>query len=146
MVISSAALALAPKCPFCFLAYFGVFGVATASGVAYREWLPHLTAIWLAVTVGVLALRSGGQRRYGPALLGIFAGVAIFAGKFMFNEQTLVHVGIAALLAAAVWRVWFQTSSTELCQQCERPFPRAKELDTKRATESSSELPTWGGH
>lgn len=85
MVISSAVLAVAPKCPICFFAYFGIFGVATASASVYRVWLPPLTAIWLALTVGMLVFGRGGQRRYGPALLGVFAGLAVFAGKFVVN-------------------------------------------------------------
>ncbi len=140
MVISSAVIAVAPKCPICFFAYFGIFGVATAAVSVYRVWLAPLTAIWLALTVGVLAFQSGGQRRYGPALLGLLAGLAVFVGKFILNEQGLVHIGIAALLGAAVWRVWLRRSSSEGCQQCERPFPLDAELGTKKPTEFPTEL------
>ena len=106
MAISSALLAVAPKCPICFLAYFGIFGVATASASVYRVWLPPLTAIWLALTVGMLFFQRGGRRRYGPALLGVVAGLAVFAGKFVIDYQALVYAGIAALVAAVVWRTW----------------------------------------
>jgi len=120
MVISSAVLAVAPKCPICFLAYFGIFGVATASASVYREWLPPLTAIWLALTVGMLFFPLGDQRRYGPGLLGIFAGFAVFAGRFVFNYQALVYAGIAPLVFAVVWRAWSRRSaSIESCAQCD---------------------------
>src|SRR6266508_210258 len=39
LTVSSAHVAVAPKCPICFLAYFGIFGVASASATAYRTWL-----------------------------------------------------------------------------------------------------------
>jgi hypothetical protein len=121
MVISSALLAVAPKCPLCLYAFFSTFGVATVSGSVYRVWLPPLTAIWLALTVAMLALRSGGGRRYGPAVLGLVAGLAVFAGKFILADQALVYAGIAALLGAAVWRAWFRTpTSSEICTQCDR--------------------------
>src|SRR5258706_16295594 len=95
MVISSVVLALAPKCPICFLAYFGIFGVATTSASAYRAWLPAVTAVWLALTVATLAFQRRGQRRYGPALLGSLAALAILAGRFTLNDQTLVYGGVA---------------------------------------------------
>jgi hypothetical protein len=120
MAVGSALIAVAPKCPICFLAYFGVFGVATTSASVYRAWLPPLTAIWLALTIGMLFFQRGGQRRYGPGLLGIFAGLAVFVGRFVFNYQNLVYGGVAALIGAVVWRTWFRTSAArEFCTQCD---------------------------
>jgi hypothetical protein len=144
MVISSAVLAVAPKCPICFFAYFGIFGVATASASVYRVWLPPLTAIWLALTVGMLVFGRGGQRRYGPALLGVFAGLAVFAGKFVVNDQALVYGGIGALIGAVVWRSWFRgPTSSEFCPPCEQvPSSHDKEPGVKRP----AQLPTYGSH
>ena len=123
MTISSALLAIAPKCPICFLGYFGIFGVATSASV-YRIWLTPLTVIWLTLTVGMLAVQRGSQRRYGPALLGVFAGLAVFAGKFVVDDQALFYGGILALIGAVIWSAQSRTStSSELCEQCEGPFP-----------------------
>lgn len=141
MVISSVVLAVAPKCPICFLAYFGIFGVATTTASAYRIWLPPLTVIWLTLTVVVLALQRGGQRRYGPALLGVAAGLAVFAGKFVINDQALFYGGIAGLMGAVVWRSWFRRpTSSEFCPPCER----VSLLDDKDP-EINTQLPTYGG-
>jgi FtsH-binding integral membrane protein len=144
MMISSAVLALAPKCPVCFLAYFGIFGVATASASVYRAWLAPFTAIWLALTVGMLALRRGGQRAFGPALLGLCAALAVFVGKFIVNDQIPVYAGIAALAAAVVWRSWFLKSrSSGSCSRCDQ-FPLRG--DEEPALKRPIELPTLGGH
>lgn len=141
MTISSALLAIAPKCPICFLAYFGTFGVATTSASAYRIWLPPLTVIWLTLTVVVLALQRGGQRRYGPALLGVVAGLAVFAGKFVINDQALFYGGIAALMGAVVWRSWFRRpKSSDFCRPCEE-LPLLHDKEPK-----STQSPTYGGH
>jgi hypothetical protein len=144
MVIGSALIAVAPKCPVCLGALFGIFGAATVSGSVYHVWLPPLTAIWLALTVGALAFQNGGQRRYAPALLGLFAGLAVFIGKFILNEQALVYAGVAALLAAAVWRAWSRTpGSSASYPQCERqPLRHEREAVRTRHTE----LPTYGNH
>src|SRR6266550_9545026 len=108
MTVSSILLAVAPKCPVCFLAYFGIFGVATASVSTYRAWLPPITAVWLALTVAMLAFQRRGQRRYGPALLGLLASLTILVGRFGLNDQAFVYTGISALVVAVVWRVWLQ--------------------------------------
>jgi hypothetical protein len=144
MAISSVVLAVAPKCPVCFFAYFGVFGVATASASVYRAWLPPITAIWLALTVGMLFFQRGGRQRYGPGLLGIFAGLAVFAGRFIVDYPALVYAGIAALVGAVVWRTWSRRSATaESCTQCdELPRTHDNEPEVKRPIE----LPSFGGH
>jgi hypothetical protein len=120
LTISSALLALAPKCPVCFLAYFGIFGVATASASAYRAWLPPITAVWLALTVAVLALRTDRKRRYGPIALGVAAALGVFAGKFIVASQLMLYAGIGALIIAAGWSAWSRTSAERTsCVQCE---------------------------
>src|SRR5437660_12477578 len=112
MTISSTLVAVAPKCPICFLAYFGIFGVATTSASAYHAWLRPFTAIWLALTVGMLAIQRAGPRRYGPVALGLFAALAVFAGKFLVNDEALVYGGIAALVGAVVWSSWLRGSTS----------------------------------
>ena len=129
MAISSALLAVAPKCPICFLAYFGIFGVATASASVYHVWLPPLTAIWLALTVATLFFRLSDQRRYGPGWLGIFAAFAVLVGRFVADYPALVYAGIAALVIAVIWRTWTRSSaSPESCARCdELPLIRDNE-------------------
>src|SRR2546427_12451290 len=89
LTISSAVLAIAPKCPICFLAYFGFFGVATTSASVYRVWLPPVTAMWLAFTVGMLACRSG-KCRYGLAVRGFCGRLGALLGKFVVDDAGLL--------------------------------------------------------
>jgi drug/metabolite transporter (DMT)-like permease len=120
LTVGSALLAVAPKCPVCFLAYFGIFGVTAASASAYRAWLPPLTAIWLALTVGLLFVRTKGWRRYGPAAAGFVAAIVIFTAKFVTANPRAVYAGIATLVAATVWSSWLRTSEpAPACSDCE---------------------------
>jgi hypothetical protein len=120
LTISAALFAVAPKCPICFLAYFGVFGVATSSAPVYRAWLPLITALWLALTIAMLAFQRRGKRRYGPALMGFVAALLLLFGKFVVDNQFMTFAGIIALLGAAVWRSRIQQPiSSEGCSQCE---------------------------
>jgi hypothetical protein len=120
LAVSSALLALAPKCPVCFLAYFGIFGVAASSASAYRAWLPPITAVWLLLTVAMLAFRTDRKRRYGPIALGVVAGLCVFAGKFIVASPSMLYAGLGALIIAAGWSAWLRTSAERVsCVQCE---------------------------
>jgi hypothetical protein len=122
MSIGVALFAFAPKCPICFLAYFGIFGVATSAASAYHTWLPPITGFWLALTIAMLAIQRRGKRRYGPALLGFAGAVLLMGGKFLVGGQVMIFAGVVALLAAAVWRSRIQQPVvTEECSQCEDP-------------------------
>ena len=117
LTCSSTLIALAPKCPICFLAYFGVFGVSAWSVSVYRVWLPPLTALWLALTVGLLALGPA-TKRSGPVLLGLAASTAVFVGRFNFENRFLIGAGLIGLVAATVWRAWTRNRYPN-CSQCE---------------------------
>lgn len=116
----SVLVALAPKCPVCFLAYFGIFGVTAASASAYRAWLPPITAIWLALTVGLLFVRTKGWRRYGPVGAGFVAALLIFTARFVTASPRVVYAGIATLVAATVWSSSLRSSAPAPdCSDCE---------------------------
>jgi hypothetical protein len=109
LLMSSLALALAPKCPLCLLAYAGLVGSASLSWSAYGvygAWLAPLTAVSLALTVGALAFQARTRGETGPALLALLASAAILAGKFWLHQKPLLYLGMAALLIAAVRASW----------------------------------------
>jgi hypothetical protein len=131
LTISSALLVVAPKCPVCFLAYFGIFGVTTTSISAYQAWLPAVTAVWLALTITLLAFRAARMRKYGPLALAAAGGLSVFAGKFIIENHFMLYAGIAALLVAGVWSSWSRTSGEDTsCSQCE-PQPRLTEQQSQ---------------
>jgi hypothetical protein len=115
LVAGSLLLALAPKCPFCVLAYFGVVGAA-GSLSAWGAWLAPMTTLSLTLTIFALGWRTGG--RMGPAILGSAGAVVILAGKFLFDQRLILAAGLLALLAAAVWRARLTPPSSHL-QCCE---------------------------
>jgi hypothetical protein len=129
MAISSAVLAVAPKCPICFFAYFGLFGVASSTVAAYRVWMPPLTALWLAMTVGLMLMGRRGRRSWGPPLAGLAAAIVVFAGKFALDRPVLVYAGIAALASAVVWNAFSASrASAAQCSECdESSFPLDQE-------------------
>lgn len=113
LLLPSLALALAPKCPACLLAYVGVAGSMSASSV-YSAWLAPVTAVSLALAVSGLAVRAWGRRRFGPLLLALLAAVSIFAGRFTLHQKPFVYAGMAALAAAALW----SSRERDACERC----------------------------
>ncbi len=106
-LLSSLALALAPKCPLCVLAYAGFLGssvtLAWSVAASYGRWIAPVTAVGLALTVGAIAVQARHGRGKAPVGLALAAAFAIQAGKFLLAQPALVVLGMAALAAAAVW-------------------------------------------
>lgn len=100
LAISSVALASAPKCPLCVAALLGAAGAVAAA------WLAPLTAVCLALTLGVMAWRARLERRYGPLIVSLGAAAAMLSGRYLFDSKAIVYAGGAALMAAALWRMW----------------------------------------
>lgn len=107
LLISSLALALAPKCPLCLLAWTGLLGssvtLAWSVSSTYGQWLEPLTAACLALSAGGVAVQAWQRRKIGPAVLALAAAVSIYSGKFHLDQKLLVYTGMAALAGAAVW-------------------------------------------
>jgi hypothetical protein len=107
LLVSSLALALAPKCPLCLLAYAGFLGssatLAWSMTSTYSQWLEPLTAVCLALSVGGIAVQARRRRAMGPAVLALAAAAALYAGKFHLDQKPFVYTGMAALAGAAVW-------------------------------------------
>jgi hypothetical protein len=102
----SAALALVPKCPLCWMAYAGITAAFGLTPLAARA----LTLLSLTVAVGVAAvailLRAAKIRDKGVLWpLGIGAALAVL-GSHEYLSPVFAYVGLLAMLAAAVWSAW----------------------------------------
>ncbi|OGA53531.1 MAG: hypothetical protein A3F74_07355 [Betaproteobacteria bacterium RIFCSPLOWO2_12_FULL_62_58] len=94
--------ALLPKltCPLCFPAYAAVLSAFGVGFVNYTPYLLPLTAVFLIVAVGVLALQTRRTGNVIALLAGIAAAVVVLIGKFHFESDWLTTGGIVLLIAA----------------------------------------------
>jgi mercuric ion transport protein len=103
--IGAAAL---PKltCPACWPAYSGLLSSAGLGFVNYTPYLLPLTAGFLLLSLGALGYRATRRRGFGPFTLGAAASAVLLIGKFLFDSDAAMYVGIAALMGASMWNAW----------------------------------------
>lgn len=100
--------ALLPKltCPICWPAYAGLLSSIGLGFIDYTPYLLPLTMAFLVVSVGMLAYKARRRRGFGPFFLGMAAGVAVLASKFLLESDDLMYASLAVLIGASVWNSW----------------------------------------
>jgi uncharacterized protein YqgC (DUF456 family) len=103
-VLPAVLVSLVPKCPACWSVYAGV---SSALGIGFtvdRRYLLPLTALLLALALGVIARRAVARRQRAALLAGAAASLGILLGKFALDSDWLAYGGVALLVAASLWR------------------------------------------
>ena len=113
-------VALLPKltCPACWPAYAGLLSSLGISFVDYTPYLLPFTLVFLAISVGALGFKASSRRGYGPLLLGLAAGTILTTGKFIYNNDAALYIGLGILVAASVWNSWPRNTATGECSAC----------------------------
>jgi mercuric ion transport protein len=102
-------LSMLPKiaCPACWPAYAGLLSsIGLGFLIPNRAYLLPLTAIFLAVAVGILAVDARRKRDYVPLAVGTIAAGLILVGKFSLESNLLFYAGLGLLVLASVWNSW----------------------------------------
>jgi mercuric ion transport protein len=109
----SIGLSLLPKiaCPACWPAYAGLL---PSSGLGFlipnRAYLLPLTALFLALAVGALAVGACRKRGYAPLAVGSIAAGLILAAKFSLESNVIFYVGLGLLVLVSAWNRWPMSS------------------------------------
>lgn len=123
-LLPAVGLAALPKltCPACWAAYAGVLSSLGVGFVNYTPYLLPLTAGFLVISVLSLAYRADRRRGYGPFLLGVMAGLTVIIGKFGFDSDAAMWIGLATLIISSVWNSWprrrTKNEATAACSAC----------------------------
>ncbi len=101
-------LALLPKltCAACWPAYAGLLSALGLGFINFTPYLLPLTAVFLLLSLALLAYRARSRRGYSPLLLGVVAALIMMVGKFRFDSTLALYTGIALLIGAALWNSW----------------------------------------
>lgn len=100
-------VAALPKCPMCLLAYVSVLGSlglgSSAGATLYLAWAPRVAALFLGLTVVLLAFGARRRRGYGPALMATGSSAVILMGKFWLDQPPMVYAGLFLMCMAVLW-------------------------------------------
>jgi hypothetical protein len=106
VLLPSAALALLPKCPLCWMAYAGVTAAFGLTPLAARQ--SALIVLTLSVAWSVLAVIARARQIGDRAVLWpLVAGAAlVVAGSHLSPAPALAYSGLSLMLGAALWSAW----------------------------------------
>ena len=112
-------LSLLPKvaCPACWPAYAGFLSSVGLGFLIDTSYLLPLTTVFLAIAVGALAFRAKRRRGYRPFVIGLVASAVVLIGKFNFESDAAMYVGLAVLVAASLWNSWPKRAGAD-CPAC----------------------------
>ena len=113
-------VALMPKlaCPLCFPAYAAVLSALGLEFVDYTPYLLPLTAVFLVVAVGVLALQARRTDSIAALLLGAAASLIVLIGKFYFESNWLTTGGVVLLVIAILLGSRSKSAAIAPCPAC----------------------------
>jgi hypothetical protein len=118
-VLPGIGAAFLPKvaCPACWPAYAGLLSTLGLGFLLDTAWLLPLTAAFLALAVGVLAVRARARRGYGPFGLGLVAASIVLLGKFALESDPAMYAGLGVLVGASIWNTWPRARRPQ-CSAC----------------------------
>jgi mercuric ion transport protein len=101
-------VALLPKlaCPACWPAYAGLLSSMGIGFIDYTPYLMPFTSAFILIALIALAYRAPNRRGYGPLALGALASGFILFGKFYFDSDRAMFIGVAILVLASLWNTW----------------------------------------
>lgn len=119
-IIPAVGVALLPKlvCPACWPAYAGLLSAMGLSFVDYTPYLLPFTAIFLIIAVTALGYGATKRRGYKPFMSGLIASIILLAGKFYFESDTAMYVGLTLLVMASLWNTWPISIRKNTCSAC----------------------------
>lgn len=112
--------ALLPKltCPLCFPAYAAILSALGIEFLDYTPYLLPLTATFLAVAIGVLALQTRRTGNIVPLAVGSMAAFIVLFAKFGLEIDWLSTGGIIMLVAAIFLGSRTKSAATASCPAC----------------------------
>jgi len=105
-------------CPVCWPAYAGLLSSLGIGISQYIQYLFVLIGIFLIVALATLFYRAKQRRGSGPFIIGLIASFMILVGKFVFQSDHLLYLGIAFLITASLWNSWPKRTNQKSCSTC----------------------------
>lgn len=98
--VTTALVAVMPKCPLCWMALTSALGVGSTIN---SSWARPLAVALLFLSTGLLFVRARRRGGHGPFYMALAAACAVYLSKFHLGYEAGVYLGGAALVGASVW-------------------------------------------
>ena len=106
-------------CPACWPAYAGLLSSVGLGFLLDSTYLLSLTALLFGVALASLGFRAHQRRGYRPFVLGLGGAAVALIGKFAFEYETMLYIGLGFLMAASIWNSWpLKASTPTSCAAC----------------------------
>lgn len=101
-------VAFLPKlaCPACWPAYAGLLSLFGIGIIDYTPYLLPLTLFFLFSALGALFYKAENRHGYLPFYIGIISSTILMAGKFYFENEFSMYIGLGLLILASIWNTW----------------------------------------
>ena len=122
IAIPGVGVSLLPKlaCPLCWPAYAGLLSSIGLGFLISTKYLLPLTAAFLILALGALALRARKRQGYGPFAIGVVASLLVVVSKFEWESNPILYGALGLLIVAPVWNAWPTRDRNDVtCSQCE---------------------------
>ncbi|MCP5468546.1 MAG: MerC family mercury resistance protein [Deltaproteobacteria bacterium] len=117
--VIGAALLPSLACPACWPAYAGFLSALGIGFFNYSAYLLPLMVIFIMVTLFTLGFRAKTRHGYYPLILGTLSSTVIVFGKFIFNLNWVLYLGVVCLIAACIWNSWpVKKNKLHSCPSC----------------------------
>jgi len=112
-------IALLPKltCPLCWPLYAGILSSFGIAFVNYTPYLFPLTLFFLLISLLTFGYKAKRRRGYSPLVLGIVASLILLIGKFVFDHDWALYIGVVLLVIASIWNGW-SVKNRKSCSNC----------------------------
>jgi hypothetical protein len=107
-------------CPACWPAYAGLLSAVGLGFLLDATYLFPLTAALLAMAVGSLAIGAKSRRGYGPFVSGVAASALVLVGKFVYQSNAAMYLGLAVVITNSVRNAWPVRHKDTTCPTCLR--------------------------
>ncbi len=118
--LAGAGVSLLPKlaCPLYWPAYAGLLSSIGLGFLISTKYLLPVTAAFLVLALGALALRAKSRQGYGPFVVGLAAAVGVLVGKFEWESNPTLYGAVGLLVIASMWNVWSRrTTACSICTE-----------------------------
>jgi len=120
LAVPGISVCLLPKlaCPACWPGYAGLLSSLGLGFLLSTAYMLPLTAAFLVVALGTIALQAKNRRVYGPFLIGLVAAGAILLAKFAWESNPVMYSALGVLIMSSGWDAWPPTTANvEITQE-----------------------------